>query len=241
MYACFEDDKHVWLVMELVEGGSLSDVLEQGPITGERGAGPEGCDQLNHEAGHRVLLDTAQGLLYLHTHGIIHRDLSASNILLTKEGHAKIADFGLAVQLPNAQGVALPYVLHTNTLTQPSNIQCVEQQTSYPREYYTRGYSRQNAEFMNSEVAKRSPHGLATDVWSFGCLVYTCFVGHPPFNTSGCGASSNSFIWLLNQYSLLVDVVGTLDNVLGGQYDVPSTVPAAAKDLIDQFVVHVIS
>jgi len=39
------------------------------------------------------------GLIYLHTHGIVHRDLSLTNVLLTSDLKVKIADFGLAIKL----------------------------------------------------------------------------------------------------------------------------------------------
>ena len=35
------------------------------------------------------------------------------------------------------------------------------------------------------EIAARNPHGLESDVWSLGCMLYTFLVGHPPFDVSG--------------------------------------------------------
>jgi len=46
-----------------------------------------------------ILKQVVEGLLYLHSHNIMHRDISLSNLLLSKEMHVKIADFGLATQL----------------------------------------------------------------------------------------------------------------------------------------------
>ncbi|RSN09383.1 hypothetical protein DMB42_18965 [Nonomuraea sp. WAC 01424] len=78
-----ETDGTPFIVMELCAGGSLADlVAERGPLTCERA--------LPMFAG---LLD---GLAYAHAAGFVHRDIKPRNILLTADGTAKIADFGLA-------------------------------------------------------------------------------------------------------------------------------------------------
>ena len=70
-----------YLVMELVRGGSLDRLL--------RGDGPA-------EKVLPVLAQTASALAYAHEQGVVHRDVKPSNILLTRAGKAKVADFGLA-------------------------------------------------------------------------------------------------------------------------------------------------
>src|SRR5712692_9065996 len=71
-----------YLVMPYIEQGSLSDLLDEGPLT------------LEH-AG-EMLSQIASALQCAHDHGILHRDIKPSNILLTDEGHVYLADFGLA-------------------------------------------------------------------------------------------------------------------------------------------------
>ncbi len=79
----FEEGGNYYIVMEYARGGSLEARLQQ------LGALPIG------EAV-RLADQIAEGLAYAHAHGIIHCDLKPANILLTSEGNAKIADFGLA-------------------------------------------------------------------------------------------------------------------------------------------------
>lgn len=88
LYTFFEDANYVYLVLELCHNGELQRFLK---LQGSR-ALPE------EQAGH-IIRQVVQGLLYLHSHRILHRDMSLSNLLLTRDMQVKIADFGLATQL----------------------------------------------------------------------------------------------------------------------------------------------
>ncbi|HEV3037091.1 MAG TPA: SUMF1/EgtB/PvdO family nonheme iron enzyme [Candidatus Angelobacter sp.] len=77
-----EQDGHCYLVMEFVEGQTLTDLIKQGPIPPERVV--------------RILQDILAGLDAIHKAGILHRDLKPGNILLDRDGKAKISDFGIA-------------------------------------------------------------------------------------------------------------------------------------------------
>jgi len=74
--------EHLYIVMELVEGADLMDVIRTGRMTQEMALAllPQICDALQ----------------YAHDHGIVHRDIKPGNIMLTRDGRIKIADFGLA-------------------------------------------------------------------------------------------------------------------------------------------------
>ncbi|MGQ0536290.1 MAG: serine/threonine-protein kinase [Methanobacteriota archaeon] len=73
-----------FMVMEYVEGGSLAEMLARaGALPPDEAAG--------------ILADMLSGLARVHGQGILHRDLKPGNVLLTREGEAKIADFGLAL------------------------------------------------------------------------------------------------------------------------------------------------
>src|SRR5271166_2482584 len=80
-----EPETHApYIVMEFVAGQSLDKLLTQDDHTLPLGT----ALQLTHEL--------AEALDYAHTHGVVHRDLKPANILITEDGHAKIADFGVA-------------------------------------------------------------------------------------------------------------------------------------------------
>jgi len=72
-----------YIAMEFLEGRELRDILNEGerlPIT-------QVLD---------IVIQVAQGLAYAHEHGIVHRDIKPSNIMVIRDGHVKITDFGIA-------------------------------------------------------------------------------------------------------------------------------------------------
>ena len=71
-----------YIVMEYVEGGTLKDRLKQRALTV-----PEAVD---------FVIQAAEGLGCAHSHGIIHRDVKPANMLLRKDGHLLLSDFGIA-------------------------------------------------------------------------------------------------------------------------------------------------
>jgi len=79
----FEEYMH-YIVMEFVEGQSLKEYIKQ------KGALP-----IQEAAS--VMTQVLDGISYAHEHGIIHRDIKPHNILLGKDGRAKVTDFGIAV------------------------------------------------------------------------------------------------------------------------------------------------
>jgi formylglycine-generating enzyme required for sulfatase activity/tRNA A-37 threonylcarbamoyl transferase component Bud32 len=83
-----------FIVMELLEGGTVDGLLK-------RSAG-----KLSIDEAVRVVCDAAKGLFHAHRVGLIHRDVKPANLLLTREGSVKVADFGLAVPTQNEAFVA---------------------------------------------------------------------------------------------------------------------------------------
>ncbi|AQK46878.1 MAP3K epsilon protein kinase 1 [Zea mays] len=82
---------HLHIILEYVENGSLANIIKPnkfGPI-------PESLVAL-------YIAQVLEGLVYLHEQGVIHRDIKGANILSTKEGLVKLADFGVATKLTEA-------------------------------------------------------------------------------------------------------------------------------------------
>ncbi|OWF34966.1 Serine/threonine-protein kinase 3 [Mizuhopecten yessoensis] len=86
-YGSYFKNTDLWIVMEYCGAGSVSDIMRLRNKT------------LSEDEIATILFDTLKGLEYLHSRRKIHRDIKAGNILLNTEGHAKLADFGVAGQL----------------------------------------------------------------------------------------------------------------------------------------------
>lgn len=82
VYEAGEVDGTNYIAMEYVEGGSL-----QGTLTGK---------PIDLSTAISIVAQIASALAYAHAHGVVHRDVKPSNILLTKEGRALLSDFGIA-------------------------------------------------------------------------------------------------------------------------------------------------
>jgi serine/threonine protein kinase/tetratricopeptide (TPR) repeat protein len=135
-----------WVVMELVAGRSLRRVLDDdGPLT------PLAAVQLGWEV--------AEGLAEAHAHNILHRDLKATNVMVTPAGRVKILDFGLAKEfLADAEGPAG----HEPSLSATGEI-------------IGTLYS------MSPEQALGQPLDDRSDLFSLGALLYEALTGTPPF------------------------------------------------------------
>lgn len=141
LFNCFEDNTRVYLVLELCEGGNLYQCLrENGPL-GEQLAIP-------------IIQQLTNALNCIQSHGIMHRDLKLSNILLTGDLHdpntiVKLCDFGLACR------------------------------KEHPDEEHFTFCGTPN--YIAPEIVSNNSHDLPADLWSLGCLFYTMVVGFPPF------------------------------------------------------------
>ncbi|XP_074644370.1 mitogen-activated protein kinase kinase kinase 2-like [Tubulanus polymorphus] len=132
------DKSYLSIFMEYMPGGSVKDELQSyGALT----------ENVTRKYTSQVL----QGIVYLHKHMIVHRDIKGANILRDSSGNVKLGDFGASKRL--------------HTICTSSNIKSV---TGTP--YY-----------MSPEVIGGEGYGRKADVWSLGCTVVEMLTKSPPW------------------------------------------------------------
>jgi predicted Ser/Thr protein kinase len=153
----FEDGGRHFLVMELVEGVTLRQLLNEGEVD-------------THQAV-RIAVQVAAGLAAAHAKGVMHRDIKPENIMVCEDGEAKVLDFGLAKPIRN---VAPPAGRPGDTV--PMVADTTADQTEFSALLGT-------VEYMSPEQVLNDDEEVneRTDVWSLGVVLFEMLCGRFPF------------------------------------------------------------
>jgi len=157
IYEIGEGDGMHFIAMEYVEGNTLRELIHGG--------------QTDLTKVLRYLQHVAEGLAKAHAAGIVHRDLKPDNIMITRDGHAKILDFGLAKLLEQAR----PADLSDQEISAAATV-AMSPRSKPGLVIGTVGYmSPEQAQGKTKEIDHRS------DIFSFGCILYETVTGHKTF------------------------------------------------------------
>ena len=135
----FENAEYIFIVMEYISGGTLTQFLKKRYFN------------FSETQAANIINQIGQGLKYLHSYGIVHRDLKTENIMMTQlndNGIIKIMDFGLSKIIGPKEGLIDGY----GTLS-----------------------------YVAPEVLLRDPYNKEIDIWSLGIILFLMLSGHLPF------------------------------------------------------------
>ncbi len=153
LYGVEHLDGMLCLVLELIEGESLAQRLQRGPLPMD-----EAFD---------VAAQVAAALEAAHEAGVVHRDLKPGNVMLRPDGVAKVLDFGLARGPLGATTPGVPPSLSQSpTMTSPATMP---------------GMILGTAAYMSPEQAKGRVADRRADLWAWGCLLYELLTGRRAF------------------------------------------------------------
>jgi serine/threonine protein kinase len=154
IYDIDEDAGTMFISMEYVDGKTVSQLITNG--------------ELDLMGSVEIALQVAEGLARAHQQKIIHRDIKSDNIKVTRDGHAKLLDFGLAKLLESYPEDAgdLPNISRTLTMEQAHTLA---------------GAVMGTINYMSPEQARGKSLSPASDVFSLGIVLYEMVTGERPF------------------------------------------------------------
>lgn len=195
LYYTFQDERSLYFVLDLASGGELLGVLKK-------------MGTFDVECSRFYAAEILDSIAYMHSKGVIHRDLKPENVLLDRDMHVKITDFGTAKILnTELKQNGTNSASNGDTPGDPTDGSDADRAVSFVG----------TAEYVSPELLRDKNACKSSDLWAFGCILFQLIAGRPPFKAA-------------NEYL-------TFQKILGLEYTFPDGFPEVARDLVERLLV----
>jgi serine/threonine protein kinase len=184
----FSDDNYIYYVMEYIPGGDLSSFMES--------------TAYGKEIIKLIATEIILALEYIHSKGIIHKDLKPENVLISNNGHLKLTDFGIS----DIKTTHNKFAIISNDGLEPLNNSKTEiVDTDYFRVEGTPNY-------IAPEVIKDEPRDYSLDLWALGVILYELYTYRQPFKAENVSIIYDNILNLRVDWDLLKEAVNNDNN-----------------------------